>query len=145
MGRWWCSQSLMCGWGYEGRYPSSHCHVLCSQGKVYIRDYWMIYRGQAFSRSNDLAPLLAPSPHHPVSKLARRHTGRLRNRDNLLTGDGGEEFGLAEAYNRKKAFSSTNHSILSGVLPFSSTGRNTLMGRGQSSIWSVFWRYCHKT
>ncbi len=30
---------------------------------------------------------------HPLYKLGRRHTGRQRKRDNLLTGDGGEEVG----------------------------------------------------
>jgi hypothetical protein len=52
---------------------------------------------------------------HPVSpspacKLDRRHTGRLRKRDNLLGGRGGQG---AESYNRKKACSSINRSILS--------------------------------
>jgi hypothetical protein len=32
--------------------------------------------------------LLLPFPLSPVSKLDRRHTGRLRKRDNLLTGEG---------------------------------------------------------
>jgi hypothetical protein len=35
-----------------------------------------------------LLPFLPPSP---VSKLDGQHTGRLRKRDNLLTGGGGEE------------------------------------------------------
>jgi hypothetical protein len=35
---------------------------------------------------------LHPPPPHPVSKINRRHTGRLIKRDNLLTGEGvGEE------------------------------------------------------
>ncbi len=38
---------------------------------------------------------LTPPP--PVSKLHRRHTGRLRKRDNLLTGDG-----LGEGPNRRR-------------------------------------------
>jgi len=70
--------------------------------------------GQAFSRSYDLAP---PSPQppptaptlSPVSKLRRRHTGRLRKRDNLPTGGGGG----AKSYYSKKAWPSINHSLLS--------------------------------
>jgi hypothetical protein len=40
---------------------------------------------QTFLRSYDFGSTPAPSP---VSKLDRRHTGRLRKRDNLLTGKG---------------------------------------------------------
>ncbi len=54
-------------------------------------EYWTIYRGPGFSRSYGLArPLLPPSL---VSKLDRRHTGRLRKRKNLLTGEGGGRLG----------------------------------------------------
>ncbi len=58
---------------------------------------------------------LAPSPP-PVSMLDRRHTGRLRKRDNLLTGGGGGRGGWqrAESYDHKKARSSINYLILSG-------------------------------
>jgi hypothetical protein len=45
------------------------------------------------------------------SKLDRRHTGRLRKRDNKLTGDGGG--GGDKSYVAEKAWSSINHSILS--------------------------------
>jgi hypothetical protein len=67
--------------------------------------------GQAISRTYDLV-LLPPLPSSPFSKLDRRHTGRLRNRDNLLTwgGGGGEEGG--KSYDRKKAWSSITHLIL---------------------------------
>jgi hypothetical protein len=41
----------------------------------------------AFSPQNDLAPH-KPIPPSPVSKLDRRHTGRLRKRGNLLRGGG---------------------------------------------------------
>jgi len=44
---------------------------------------WYI-EGQAFSPS-----YFVPNPPPPDSKLDRRHTGRLRKRDNLLTGEGG--------------------------------------------------------
>ncbi len=50
-----------------------------------------------------------------LCKLDRRHTGRLRKRDNLLMGEGKEGGGLgAKSYDRKKAWAFTNHSILSG-------------------------------
>ncbi len=41
-----------------------------------IREYGMIYRGPDF---------IGDPPPSPVSELDRRHTGRLRKRDNLLT------------------------------------------------------------
>ncbi len=46
--------------------------------------FWFI-EDQAFLPSYDLAPL---SPPYFVSKLDRRHSLRMRNRDSLLTGDG---------------------------------------------------------
>jgi hypothetical protein len=63
-----------------------------------------------------LAHPLSPSP---ISKIHWQHTGRLRKRDNLLKREGrerrvgeGKEGGRgAESYNRKKSWSSTNHSI----------------------------------
>jgi len=64
------------------------------------REHWMIYRDPGF--------LVAPRPAPPpVSKLDRHLTGRLRKRDNLLTGVGEEPNHL------KKTWSSINHSILS--------------------------------
>jgi len=47
--------------------------------------------GQAFSKSYDLVIWLLPHslPPSPVSKHDRRHTGRLRKRDNLLMGERG--------------------------------------------------------
>jgi hypothetical protein len=58
----------------------------------------------------------APPPSSPVHKLDRRHTGRLGKRDNLLTGGGGGG-GVrgAESYDRRKAWSSINRSVLSGI------------------------------
>jgi hypothetical protein len=44
---------------------------------------------QAFSPSYDLAPPPPFLPSSPVSKLDRRHTGRLRKTYNFLTWDGG--------------------------------------------------------
>jgi hypothetical protein len=50
-------------------------------------------RGQAFSRSVDLAPRPSPHPPSAISKLDRRHAGRLRKKDNLPKGQGGEGVG----------------------------------------------------
>ncbi len=54
----------------------------------------------------------------PGSKLDRRQTGKLRKRDKLLTGEG--EWGRRGAgpCDRKKAWSSINHSTLSGYTFF---------------------------
>ncbi len=51
---------------------------------------WFI-EGQAFLRSYALAPRTFPFPLF-VSKLERRHIGRLRKRDNLLMAEGGREW-----------------------------------------------------
>jgi hypothetical protein len=50
-------------------------------------------------------------------ELDRRHTRRLRKRYNLLTGKGGDGgiWAGAKSYNGEKAWSSINHSILSGL------------------------------
>jgi hypothetical protein len=60
--------------------------------------------GQALSPSYDLAP---PSP---ISKLDRRHTGRLRKRDNLLTWGGGGRG--AKSYDCEKALFFKSFNIL---------------------------------
>ncbi len=57
------------------------------------------------SRGRMLWLLAHPFPPSPVSKLDRRHTGRLRNRDNLLSGEGGK--GVGEDPNHTTA---TKHS-----------------------------------
>jgi hypothetical protein len=61
---------------------------------------------QAFSQSYDLAP-------RPLPPVSWRHTERLRNRFNLLTGEGEGSGRRAESHDRKKAWPSINHSILS--------------------------------
>jgi hypothetical protein len=48
----------------------------------------MIYRGQDILVVVRFGSLPYPTPHSSVSKFARRHTGRLTKRDNLLTGEG---------------------------------------------------------
>jgi hypothetical protein len=65
----------------------------------------MIYRAPGF---------LAPPPPlllSTISKLDRQQTGRLIKRDNLLTEGGGG----AKSYEGEKAWSSINHSVLSGL------------------------------
>jgi hypothetical protein len=63
---------------------------------------WFI-EDQAFSPPYDLVWLLrTPSP--PGSKLDRRHTGRLRKRDNLLTWDGAGEGVGEELTTARKPF-----------------------------------------
>jgi hypothetical protein len=64
----------------------------------------MIIEELSFYQSYDLAP--PPPPHpppSPSSKLDRRHAGRLRKRDNLLTGEGGGRG--AKSYEGQKALS----------------------------------------
>jgi hypothetical protein len=63
-----------------------------------------------------MAPPPPPSPS-PVSRIYLRLTGRLRKGDSLLMGEAGEVVGRgAESYDRKKAWSSINHSIHSDIL-----------------------------
>jgi hypothetical protein len=59
----------------------------------------------------------SPTPclNSPVRKLERRHTGRLRKRDNVLKGEGEEGRGGAKSYDGEKAWSSIIHSILSAI------------------------------
>ncbi len=63
--------------------------------------------GQAFSPSYDLAPPPPPPPSH-VSKFDRRHTGRLRKRDKLLTGGGSRIIRRRESLVLYKSFNSCN-------------------------------------
>ncbi len=79
------------------------------------RRLWNVTHRTRHSRDCMIQLLAHPPTPSPVSKLDRRHTGRLRNRDNMLTSDGGEGGGgqWAESYEHKKTFSSMNHSILS--------------------------------
>ncbi len=78
---------------------------------------WFI-EGQAFLRSFDSAPRPPLSPPSSVSKLDRRRKGRRRKRDSSLTGEGEWGEDGVESYDRKKAWPSINHSILSAV-PYS--------------------------
>ncbi len=60
----------------------------------------MIYIGPGFLPSTDMAPTPSLSP---VNKLDRRNTGRLRKRDNWLTGDGGGRTRVGEEPNHAAA------------------------------------------
>jgi hypothetical protein len=67
--------------------------------------------------------LTPPPPASPVNKLDRRNTGRQGKRDKLLTGERGGGVGRgAESCNLKKAWSSTNHSLLSGTASATTRG-----------------------
>jgi hypothetical protein len=58
---------------------------------------------------------LLPHPVPTISEIDRRHTGRMRKRDILLTEKGGGGGGGAQSCDGEKAWSSINHSILSGL------------------------------
>ncbi len=67
------------------------------------REYWMLYR--VFRGPGYLAVFWfgsSPIPSPPLP-LDRRHTGRLRKRDDLLTWEGE---GVGDTYDRKKSWSS---------------------------------------
>ncbi len=93
----------------KGRAVSSIAYGTSESIEWFIRD-------QAPLRSSDLTHPPPPSPLSPFSKLDRRQTGRLRKRDKFLTGSGAKAGGQgAESCDCKKAWSSINYSILSGV------------------------------
>jgi hypothetical protein len=67
--------------------------LTASQGTAYCFTRKNTILKKVFSLSYDLAPP-TPLPPYSDSKLDRRHKGRLRKRDNMLTGEGegvGEE------------------------------------------------------
>ncbi len=96
----WTGQPTLWWWlaGWTNHQNSSLSVPVCKYTRELpqIREYWMIYRRQAFSRVRRPPP---PCPS-PVSKLDQRHTGRLRKRHNLLMGKGGEE-GVGEEPNQE--------------------------------------------
>ncbi len=94
------SQKLLCTTAQDGKSSLGFTED--------IREYWMNYRGPRF-----LAVVWFNPPLSSVSSTMRRLTGRLRKRNNFLTGGGGEGEG-AKSYDGEKAWSSLNHSILSG-------------------------------
>jgi hypothetical protein len=69
----------------------------------------MIYRETGFIAVVCMIWLLPP----PGSKLYRSHTGKLRKKYYLLIEGRGRGWGGAKSYDGEKAWSSTNHAILS--------------------------------
>jgi hypothetical protein len=67
------------------------------------------------ARSYYLAP---PPPPLPVSKLTFFLSLPVCRRSSLLTGEGGGSRGGAKSDDVEKAWSSINHSILSGSIPW---------------------------
>ncbi len=89
--------------------------------------------------SYDFAPC---SPPLHVSKLDLRHSGRLRKRDNWLTGGGSGE---DKSYDRKKAWSSKNYSILSDLNNVGQKNwRNRLTNWIENSILLLISVHCKK-
>jgi hypothetical protein len=76
----------------------------CQLQRFIVTEYLMYYGGPGF----------LTAPPFPPSKLDRRHTGRLRKRDSLLTGEGEEEREGAKSYDSEKAYPSIIHLIHSG-------------------------------
>ncbi len=74
------------------------------------REYWMIYRGQGFLTFVwfGSSPSLSPSP---ISKLDRRHTGRMRKRASSLRGGVGCEW--SQIIRQRESLVLYKHSILS--------------------------------
>ncbi len=107
--RWWLvSEDSL--YSYSVKHTLSHKQYHSHPESI----QWFI-DGKAFSRSYDFGSLSIPSPHSPASKLDRRHTGRLRKRDILLTKEMVKR--VVEEPNNTKAWSSINHSILSSPTP----------------------------
>ncbi len=106
------------------------------QGKLWLILYHRVpvVNGLPYRETGLLSTIwFGSSPPPPVSKLERRHTGRLRKRDNLLTGEGGG-WGGVKSYER--AWSSITHWILCD--PISCTSGNCLS-------FSVFLRVAGRT
>ncbi len=109
-----CREYESVGWLTSVWYPLSEWPTV-SCVTILSRKNWMIYQGPGFLAVAGFgsSPILPPHP----SKIDRRHTGRLRKRDNLLTGEGGGGGGGAKSYDSMKAWSSINHSKLSDANP----------------------------
>ncbi len=76
----------------------------------------MIYRGSGFLAVVWFGSSRIPLPLAPASKRDRWHTGRLRKREKMLIEEGRGGGRATESYDRKKAFSYINPSILSGFI-----------------------------
>ncbi len=92
-----------------------HRHVQLFIRRVLYREYWMIIEGQS-SRGRMILLLAHPIPSSPVSNLDRLTHRKTKKKRQLADGRGREGGGGqgAEPWDRKKAWSSKNHSILSG-------------------------------
>jgi hypothetical protein len=71
----------------------------------------MIYRGQAFSRSYDLAP---PPPPPPTSRGPATHRKTLTEKQ-LVNKRGGEGWGMSQIIRPQEGLVLINHSILSDI------------------------------
>ncbi len=98
----WTESRIPC---FEVTSPSMYCTVCLYEESI----EWFIEE-KAVSPSYDLAPPPPPPtvPPSPVSRFDRRHTGRLRKRDDLLTGEEGGGGGGAKSFDGEKAWSSLN-------------------------------------
>ena len=106
----WGGQIL---WFYLFLYNPFHINFF-----ILITLYSNTERIELFTEDHDFSPSYdgsspTPSPPPPVSTLDRRHSGRLRKWDSLLTGWGVGGGVGAKPYDSKKAWSSINDSILS--------------------------------
>ncbi len=75
------------------------------------RENWMFYGGPDFLGVVRFHS--SPPPLPSVRSTGDACTGRLRKRDNLMTGEGGEWGGGVKSYEGEKIWSSIYHSILS--------------------------------
>ncbi len=115
-----CSALFWPSWIFVNNLYLQNIWQWCLRLCLYLREYWMIYRWLAFTRSRMiwLFPL----------------AGRLRKRDNLLTVEGvGEEPNHPTA---RKPGSSLNRSILSG---FDWNVTNRPFRKKTSSLSSLLW------
>ncbi len=82
-------------------------------------EYWIIYKGSDFFLLFCIIFWLLPSRlPPPVSKLDRRHTGRLRKRESSLTVEGEGGWGRSQIIHGEKAWFSVNHLIPYGIISY---------------------------
>jgi hypothetical protein len=83
---------------------------------VFLRDVWI--RTQRAAVASRRATNLANSHPSPcVRKLSLFVILPVRSPPSILPGEGGEGGGGAKSYDGEKAWSSLNHSVLSGFVP----------------------------
>ncbi len=98
------------------RRPKGERHQKKSQLFTYIQRVLNDLERTRLSSCRVIWLLPNPLPPSPVCKLNWRHTGKLRKRDNLPTGEGGGLGGGAKSYSGEKAWFSMNPSILSAYI-----------------------------